>query len=166
MTDPSEGTEDRDDFQYPITEAADDDGDSNEYTHDRGDADNNPRGSRGLELEINNQQDCTKPQSTNQSESQPQQCTDGIENDTNVIPTLLCKEFVNKEEADMCYREYARRVGFGLRKHNKRRNVNGSMTGRTWVCSRYGFRPAKHMEKRTRQQKARAITRTGCRTQF
>lgn len=73
---------------------------------------------------------------------------------------------MNKEEADMCYREYARRIGFVAQKHKKHRNVNGSMTGRTWVCGREGFRPAKHTEKRTRHREARAITRTSFRVQF
>lgn len=69
---------------------------------------------------------------------------------------------MSEDKADMCYREYARRVGYGVRRHTNRRNVNGNIIGRMWVCNRERFRPAKHIKERSRQREAKAITRTGC----
>lgn len=73
---------------------------------------------------------------------------------------------MSEEKVDMCYREYVKRVGFGVRRYNNRRNVNSNIISRTWVCSREGFRPAKHIKERSRQREARTITRIGCRAQF
>lgn len=147
MTNSSEEIEDIDDFEYPITTLAGEEGDYNASSNDGGEANNDPSGSMEPEPNINSQLNYTWPQSTNENEFEQRQYTDGVENDANENPTLLGREFGSEEEADMCYREYARKIGFGVRRHNKRRNVNGKITGRTWVCSGEGFRPTKHLEK-------------------
>ncbi|KDO38459.1 hypothetical protein CISIN_1g047657mg, partial [Citrus sinensis] len=69
-------------------------------------------------------------------------------------------EFGSEEEVEICFREYARTKGFGIRKHNKRRNVQGKITHIAWVCSREGFRYRKHLENKRRIREARPMTRT------
>lgn len=54
----------------------------------------------------------------------PQSVAAGSNNGT-TIPPMLEKEFGSEEEVEICFREYARTKGFGIRKHNKRRNVQG-----------------------------------------
>lgn len=150
MINSSEEIEDRDDFEYPITTLTDEEGDYNASSNDGGEADNDPSRSMEPRPNINSQLNYTWPQSTNENETEQQQYTNGVENDANANPTLLGREFVSEEEADTCYRDYARKIGFGVRRHNKRRNVNSKITGRTWVYSREGFRPAKRLEKRSK----------------
>ncbi|KAH9685713.1 protein FAR1-RELATED SEQUENCE 5 [Citrus sinensis] len=82
------------------------------------------------------------------------------------MTTMLGREFESEEQAETCYQQYARKAGFGIRRDNIRRNVNGNITGRTWVCSREGFRAAKYLQKRSRQREPRPLTRSGCQAQF
>ncbi|KAH9769880.1 protein FAR1-RELATED SEQUENCE [Citrus sinensis] len=72
---------------------------------------------------------------------------------------------VNQQEESF-FIEYARVMGFGVRRHNKRWNTKGMLIGRIWVCSRQGFRQKKFLEKEDRKRKARPITRTGCGVEF
>lgn len=95
----------------------------------------------------------------------PQSVATGSNNGT-TIPPMLEKEFGSEEEVEICFREYARTKGFGIRKHNKRRNVQGKITHIAWVCSREGFRYRKHLENKRRIREARPMTRTVCRAQF
>lgn len=62
----------------------------------------------------------------------PQSVATGSNNGT-TIPPMLEKEFGSEEEVEICFREYTRTKGFGIRKHNKRRNVQGKITHIAWV---------------------------------
>ena len=79
---------------------------------------------------------------------------------------ILSKEFETAEAAENAYRQYARFVGFGVRRHNKRWNVNGKLTGRKWVCSRQGWREKKYLQKAVTIREPRPLTRTGCKAEF
>ncbi|KAH9698471.1 protein FAR1-RELATED SEQUENCE 5 [Citrus sinensis] len=79
---------------------------------------------------------------------------------------IVGKEFVSEAEAKSFFIEYARVMGFGVRRHNKRRNTKGKLIGRIWVCSRQGFRQKKFVERENRKREARPITRTGCGVEF
>ncbi|ESR59048.1 hypothetical protein CICLE_v10018266mg [Citrus x clementina] len=144
MNNSNEEQEDRDDLEYPVTIEADIYGQWNVSSNDEGEAHNDDFGSIELQTDINNEM------GTNQTEIDQQQC----------------REFESEEQAETYYRQYARKAGFGVRRHNIRRNVNGNITGRTWVCSREGFRPAKYLQKKSREREARPLTRTSCQAQF
>ncbi|KAK9232794.1 hypothetical protein WN943_023042 [Citrus x changshan-huyou] len=79
---------------------------------------------------------------------------------------IVGKEFVSEAEAESFFIEYARVMGFGVRRHNKRWNTKGTLIGRIWVCSRQGFRQKKFLEREDRKREARPITRTGCGVEF
>ncbi|GAY65325.1 hypothetical protein CUMW_240240 [Citrus unshiu] len=76
------------------------------------------------------------------------------------------KEFATEDEADHFYHEYAKFVGFGVRRNTKRYDKQGMLTGRQWVCSKQGFRPQKYLRLANRSREARPLTRTGCRVEF
>lgn len=76
------------------------------------------------------------------------------------------KEFATEDEADHFYHEYAKFVGFGVRRNTKRYDKQGMLTGRQWVCSKQGFRPQKYLRLANRSREARPLTRTGCRAEF
>ena len=78
----------------------------------------------------------------------------------------LSKDFETQEAAEIAYHQYARSVGFGVRRHNKRWNVNGKLTGRKWVCSRQGWRQQKYLRKAVNIREPRPLTRTGCKAEF
>lgn len=123
-------------MEYPVTTEANIYGQWNVSSNDEGEAHNDDSGSIELQANINSEM------GTNQTEIDQQQCTERVENDVHAMPTLLGREFESAEQAETCYRQYARKAGFRVRRHNIRRNVNGNIIGRTWVCSREGFRPA------------------------
>ncbi|KAH9668083.1 protein FAR1-RELATED SEQUENCE 5 [Citrus sinensis] len=79
---------------------------------------------------------------------------------------IVGKEFVSEAEAESFFIEYARVMGFGVRRHNKRWNTKGTLIGRIWVCSRQGFRQKKFLEREDQKREARPITRTGCGVEF
>ncbi|KAK9215764.1 hypothetical protein WN944_007770 [Citrus x changshan-huyou] len=79
---------------------------------------------------------------------------------------IVGKEFVSEAEAESFFIEYARVMGFGVRRHNKRWNTKGMLIGRIWVCSKQGFRQKKFLEREDRKREARPITRTGCGVEF
>ncbi|KAK9225449.1 hypothetical protein WN943_010491 [Citrus x changshan-huyou] len=160
MKNSNEEQEDRDDLEYPVTTQADIDGWWNVSSNDEGEAHNDESGSIELQADINSEM------GTNQKQTDRQQCTERDENDVLAMPTMLGREFESEEQAETCYQQYARKAGFGVRRDNIRRNVNGNITGRTWVCSREGFRAAKYLQKRSRQREPRPLTRSGCQAQF
>ncbi|GAY64419.1 hypothetical protein CUMW_233440 [Citrus unshiu] len=165
MTDSDEGLYDGDDMQYQINVTSDDERSSDASAHNEVETDNEGAG-MVAEPQLNIEGDNRGGNGQLENDTQQQQCTDDRSEAQSALPEMLAKEFASEEEAGICYQEYARTVGFGIRKHNKRRNVKGNITGRTWVCSRQGFRAAKHMQNRCRGREAKAITRTGCRAQF
>ncbi|XP_024042873.1 protein FAR1-RELATED SEQUENCE 5-like [Citrus clementina] len=165
MTDSDEGLYDGDDMQYQINVTSDDERSSDASAHNEVETDNEGAG-MVAEPQLNIEGDNRGGNGQLENDTQQQQCTDDRSEAQSALSEMLAKEFASEEEAGICYQEYARTVGFGIRKHNKRRNVKGNITGRTWVCSRQGFRAAKHMQNRCRGREAKAITRTGCRAQF
>ncbi|KAH9750463.1 protein FAR1-RELATED SEQUENCE 5 [Citrus sinensis] len=79
---------------------------------------------------------------------------------------VVGKEFASEEKAELFFTEYARAIGFGVRRHNKRWNTKGMLIGRIWVCSKQGFRSKKFLARDNRKREARPITRTGCEVEF
>ncbi|XP_022722430.1 protein FAR1-RELATED SEQUENCE 5-like [Durio zibethinus] len=61
------------------------------------------------------------------------------------------------------YFEYAKRTGFTIRTNRIRHSLkNMAIIGRDFVCSREGFRAAKHTHRKDRVLPPRPITREGC----
>ncbi|XP_024042986.1 protein FAR1-RELATED SEQUENCE 5 [Citrus clementina] len=79
---------------------------------------------------------------------------------------VVGKEFASEEKTELFFTEYARAIGFGVRRHNKRWNTKGMLIGRIWVCSKQGFRSHKFLARDNRKREARPITRTGCEVEF
>ncbi|GMY08080.1 protein FAR1-RELATED SEQUENCE 5-like [Fagus crenata] len=61
------------------------------------------------------------------------------------------------------YYDYAKRMGFTIRTNRIRHSLkNMAIIGRDYVCSREGFRAAKHTLRKDRVLPSRPITREGC----
>ncbi|RVX19264.1 Protein FAR1-related sequence 5 [Vitis vinifera] len=60
----------------------------------------------------------------------------------------------------------ARVAGFGIRKDDLKRDKNGDIISRKWVCSREGQRATKFIENDKRQREPRSLTRVGCQAAF
>lgn len=96
-----------------------------------------------------------------------------VNNDLNVmIPSVeegisvepyIGMMFPSLEDARDFYFEYAKRTGFTIRTNRIRHSVkNMAVIGRDFVCSREGFRAAKHTLRKDRVLPPRPITREGC----
>ncbi|XP_021291755.1 protein FAR1-RELATED SEQUENCE 5-like isoform X2 [Herrania umbratica] len=71
--------------------------------------------------------------------------------------------FQSLDDARDFYFEYAKRTGFTIRTNRIRHSLkNMAIIGRDFVCSREGFRAAKHTHRRDRVLPPRPITREGC----
>ncbi|KAL5543140.1 hypothetical protein UlMin_010850 [Ulmus minor] len=71
--------------------------------------------------------------------------------------------FPSLDDARDFYYEYAKRVGFTIRTNRIRHSLkNMAIIGRDFVCSREGFRAAKHTLKKDRVLPPQPITRDGC----
>lgn len=71
--------------------------------------------------------------------------------------------FPSLEDARDFYYEYAKRTGFTIRTNRIRHSLkNMAIIGRDFVCSREGFRSAKHALRKDRVLPPRPITREGC----
>ncbi|XP_061364286.1 protein FAR1-RELATED SEQUENCE 5-like [Gastrolobium bilobum] len=93
------------------------------------------------------------------------------DNEQTKMPVIVNKEqdgyepkigmiFSNEDEAYDFYNDYAKFVGFTVRKSKYRRFADGSISQRTFVCGREGYRKLKdpsHVNKKNRRE-----TRTGC----
>ncbi|XP_038979513.1 uncharacterized protein LOC113463517 isoform X2 [Phoenix dactylifera] len=72
-------------------------------------------------------------------------------------------EFESEQEAQVFYKEYARRVGFRARVSSYYRSKrDNSIISRLIVCSKEGFRAKKDESAEERLQRPRAVTRVGC----
>ncbi|KAJ1381662.1 FAR1 DNA-binding domain [Sesbania bispinosa] len=71
-------------------------------------------------------------------------------------------EFDSEEDAYVFYREYAKFIGFAVRKHDVYRDRNDVITMRQFVCNKEGERSGKHLNRTDRKREAKAITRTRC----
>ncbi|KAL5781129.1 hypothetical protein ACOSP7_006158 [Xanthoceras sorbifolium] len=71
--------------------------------------------------------------------------------------------FPSLDDARDFYYEYAKRIGFTIRTNRIRHSLkNMAIIGRDFVCSREGFRAAKHTLRKDRVLPPRPITREGC----
>ncbi|XP_065865173.1 protein FAR1-RELATED SEQUENCE 1 [Euphorbia lathyris] len=71
--------------------------------------------------------------------------------------------FPSLEDARDFYYEYAKREGFTIRTNRIRHSLkNMAVIGRDFVCSREGFRAAKHALRKDRVLPSRPVTREGC----
>ncbi|KAK8332768.1 hypothetical protein V6Z11_A10G161400 [Gossypium hirsutum] len=71
--------------------------------------------------------------------------------------------FQSLDDARDFYFEYARRTGFSIRTNRIRHSLkNLAIIGRDFVCSREGFRAAKHVHRKDRVLPPRPVTREGC----
>ncbi|XVF29363.1 hypothetical protein REPUB_Repub15cG0114600 [Reevesia pubescens] len=71
--------------------------------------------------------------------------------------------FQSLDDARDFYFEYARRTGFTIRTNRIRHSLkNMAIIGRDFVCSREGFRAAKHTHRNDRVLPPRPVTREGC----
>lgn len=75
-------------------------------------------------------------------------------------------EFSTIEEAESLYLNYARAKRFRVRKYLKRKNTDGKVKSRRWVCSKEGFRPQKYLLNHTRKRGPQPLTRTGYKAEF
>ncbi|KAF9599323.1 hypothetical protein IFM89_036621, partial [Coptis chinensis] len=67
--------------------------------------------------------------------------------------------FESEDDAYEKYNEFARKVGFGIRKGNSYKRPDGTVRSRVFVCFKEGFRQNDHRAKNVREHKE---TRTGC----
>ncbi|XP_060172022.1 protein FAR1-RELATED SEQUENCE 5-like [Lycium barbarum] len=71
--------------------------------------------------------------------------------------------FSSLEDARDFYYEYAKRTGFTIRTNRIRHSLkNMAVIGRDFVCSREGFRAAKHALRKDRVLPPKPVTREGC----
>ncbi|KAK8619496.1 hypothetical protein V6N13_133454 [Hibiscus sabdariffa] len=71
--------------------------------------------------------------------------------------------FQSLDDARDFYFEYAKRTGFTIRTNRIRHSLkNMSIIGRDFVCSKEGFRAAKHTHRKDRVLPPRPVTREGC----
>ncbi|KAK3011753.1 hypothetical protein RJ639_012298 [Escallonia herrerae] len=71
--------------------------------------------------------------------------------------------FTSLDDARDFYYEYAKRTGFTIRTNRIRHSLkNTAIIGRDFVCSREGFRSAKHTLRKDRVLPPKPVTREGC----
>ncbi|KAL5831555.1 hypothetical protein ACOSQ4_016909 [Xanthoceras sorbifolium] len=73
------------------------------------------------------------------------------------------KEFDSVEEVEGYYHKYSYLKGFSVRMDDLRRNKQGLIAIRGWVCSKEGFREKNYDERPNRLREPRGQTREGCR---
>ncbi|XP_027171426.1 protein FAR1-RELATED SEQUENCE 5-like [Coffea eugenioides] len=74
--------------------------------------------------------------------------------------------FESTKEAESFYMLYPRAIGIGVRKGYKRKDKNGIVCLRSWVCNKEGERHEKHINKRDRIREPKAIRRVNCKARF
>ncbi|KAJ1256379.1 hypothetical protein BS78_05G166900 [Paspalum vaginatum] len=76
---------------------------------------------------------------------------------------IVRKMFGSEDEGFMFYNKYALEKGFSVRRsYVEWDNASQEIILRKFVCSREGFREAKHMNRNEKKRKPRNITRVGC----
>jgi len=76
---------------------------------------------------------------------------------------IVSKTFRSEKEGYEFYNNYAMEKGFSVRKcYMERDQTTKEICLRRFVCSRQGFRAAKHMKKANKKRKPRDISRCGC----
>ncbi|KAF9605857.1 hypothetical protein IFM89_019116 [Coptis chinensis] len=76
--------------------------------------------------------------------------------------TFLSMQFKTSDEAYTIYNEYAKSVGFGVRKDVYRKCANGVAIKRRFVCSAEGERHADKLQSMTPKRTPRHVTRFNC----
>ncbi|KAH9698523.1 protein FAR1-RELATED SEQUENCE [Citrus sinensis] len=80
---------------------------------------------------------------------------------------VLGSHFDSVEDAQLWYKNYARMIGFGVRKDDMRRGKkSGRITIQCWVCHFEGVRDERQSQNCSRVREPRPITQTGCRASF
>ncbi|XP_028108392.1 protein FAR1-RELATED SEQUENCE 5-like [Camellia sinensis] len=78
---------------------------------------------------------------------------------------VLELQFNSEEDANDFYNQYAKVVGFSIRKDTRTMQAT-KVLSRKWVCSRQGQRAEQHLAHIDRKRAARALTRVGCDAHF
>ncbi|XP_059597995.1 protein FAR1-RELATED SEQUENCE 5 [Vitis vinifera] len=79
----------------------------------------------------------------------------------------VCKmQFACIDEAETFYNMLAKLTGFSIRKNDLKRDKNGDIISRKWVCSKEGHRATKFFENDNRQREPRSLTRVECEAAF
>ncbi|CAL5406315.1 unnamed protein product [Camellia sinensis] len=78
---------------------------------------------------------------------------------------VLEMQFNSEEDANDFYNQYAKVVGFSIRKDTRTMQAT-KVLSRKWVCSRQGQRAKQHLARIDRKRAARALTRVGCDAHF
>ncbi|CAL5359008.1 unnamed protein product [Camellia sinensis] len=78
---------------------------------------------------------------------------------------VLEMQFNSEEDANDFYNQYAKVVGFSIRKDTRTMQAT-KVLSRKWVCSRQGQRAKQHLARIERKRAARALTRVGCDAHF
>ncbi|XP_034710461.1 protein FAR1-RELATED SEQUENCE 5-like [Vitis riparia] len=79
----------------------------------------------------------------------------------------VCKmKFACIDKAETFYNMLAKLTGFSIRKDDLKRDKNGDIISRKWVCSKEGHRATKFIENDNRQREPRSLTRVGCEAAF
>ncbi|RVX18438.1 Protein FAR1-related sequence 5 [Vitis vinifera] len=79
----------------------------------------------------------------------------------------VCKmQFACIDEAETFYNMLAKLTGFSIRKDDLKRDKNGDIISRKWVCSKEGHRATKFFENDNRQCEPRSLTRVACEAAF
>ncbi|XP_062180823.1 protein FAR1-RELATED SEQUENCE 5-like [Phragmites australis] len=80
---------------------------------------------------------------------------------------IVSNTFISADEGFDFYNNYALKKGFSVRKcYMERDKGSKEICLRKFVCSRQGFREAKHMKKESKKRKPRNISRCGCRAKM
>ncbi|KAK3221051.1 hypothetical protein Dsin_015021 [Dipteronia sinensis] len=75
---------------------------------------------------------------------------------------VVGKEFDSLEQPESFYFNYAKVMGFSVRKDEVRHNDKSCIKLCRWVCNKQGYRPKIWLEKFDRVREPRAIMREGC----
>ncbi|KAH9658486.1 protein FAR1-RELATED SEQUENCE [Citrus sinensis] len=80
---------------------------------------------------------------------------------------VLGSHFDSVENVQLWYNNYARMIGFGVRKDDMQRGKkSGRITIQRWVCHFEGVRDERQSQNCSRVRELRPITRNGCRASF
>ncbi len=84
-----------------------------------------------------------------------------------LIPIGVGLYFDTVNDAHIWYKNYAKSVGFTMRKNELRLDGKcGEVASQWWICSRQGYRLKKWMEKTDRAREPKGITRNRCKAEL
>nr|GMD09422.1 protein FAR1-RELATED SEQUENCE 5-like [Ipomoea batatas] len=94
-----------------------------------------------------------------------QDASENVKSDVNNETTELCigMEFQSLDDALMCYTNFAKHEGFGIRKSRILKSRKNQMViGQEFVCSKEGYRAKKYLQRDNRKKPPPDETRMGC----